>query len=430
MFAEHRDNHRREYAEGMSETLGSQEAFSPAGGTKHRRLGIHLDNIGHGLIVLLPLAMAISNRSSPLFLAFAALFVLASRLAAYRLVLKGVRTPALIFAACGIVYPLLTLAWAMRPALGLFSWGEAVLPAVSSAILVMSWRIVPPPRWMIAALAVAMLIAGAFIVAELHFGLPLRHLYGGRLATFVHNRPVVTLLLLLGPVLVLVGLRSRRMLCWSVLLVTVVAILVSESEAAKLGLLAAAGTLALTYAPFVWVKRLLTVVLLGLIWMQPYFGSTVEKIVPNTVIEATKAGNSRARIELWQAFSDVARRYPVFGTGFASSPHMGSHPVAAEISPAYRKLLNVGHPHNAFLQVWVELGAVGALFLTGLVLWVLECLSGAPAHIRRAGLVTLMTATSIGLVSHGAWQGWWIAAIALAAALLTLRPIRTQPAVP
>ncbi len=416
----------------MPNRITSEEIFSKPATGKDRGLSIHLENIGHGLIVLLPVAMAVANRSSPLLIACAALFVLASRLTSggidsYRLALKGVRTSALVFAICGIVYPLVTLAWALKPALGLFSWGEAVLPAISSAVLIISWRIAPPPRWMVGALAIAMLTAAGFIIAELQLGLPLRHLYGGRLATFVHNRPVVTLLLLLGPVLVLIGFQRRRMLCWSLLLATVAAVLVSESEAAKLGLVAAAGTYALSYAPFVWVKRLLAVFLLGLIWMQPFFGSTVDRIVPESVIEATKAGNSRARIELWQAFSDVSRRYPVFGTGFSSSPHMGSHPVAAEIDPAYRKLLSVGHPHNGFLQAWVELGAIGALFLTGLVLWVLKCLSDAPTDIRRIGLVTLMTSSAIALVSHGAWQGWWIAAVSLAAALLTLRPIRSSP---
>ena len=432
MFAEYREYYRRKYAAAAQNSTNSEEMPLRSSGDKRDRLGIHLDNIGHGLIVLLPVSMAVANRSSPLFLACAAIFVLASRLVSggidsYRSALKGVRTSALVFAICGIVYPLVTLAWALKPALGLFSWGEAVLPAVSSAVLIVSWRIAPPPRWMVGALAMAMLIAAGFIVAELLLNLPLRHLYGGRLATFVHNRPVVTLLLLLGPVLVLVGFHRRRMLCWLVLLATVVAIVESESEAAKLGLVAAAGTFALSYAPFIWVKRLLAVVLLGLIWMQPFFGSTVATIMPETVIEATEAGNSRARIQLWQAFSDVSRRYPIFGTGFASSPHMGSHPVAPKIDRAYRRMLKVGHPHNAFLQVWVELGAIGALFLSGLVLWVMKCLSGAPADIRRVGLVTLMTTSAIALVSHGAWQGWWIAAVTLAAALLTLRPAPSQP---
>jgi len=278
---------------------------------------------------------------------------------------------------------------------------------------------------MAGALATAMVIAAGLITAELLLDFPLQHVFRDRVGTFIHNRPVVTLFLLLGPVIALVGFRRRRALCSMLLLATVGTIAISDSEAAKLGLLAAAGTLALSYAPFVWVRRLLAILLLGLIWMQPFFGSIVARSVPDTVIEATKGGHSRERIELWQAFSDVARHYPIFGTGFASSPHMGDHPVAAEIDPAYRQMLKVGHPHNAFLQVWVELGVIGAFLLSALILWVLKCLSGAPENIRRVGLMILMSASAIALVSHGAWQGWWISATTLAAALLTVRPIRT-----
>ncbi|WP_162820162.1 O-antigen ligase family protein [Microvirga calopogonii] len=310
--------------------------------------------------------------------------------------------------------------------MGLFSWGEAMLPAVSSLILIVSWRAAPPPRWMVRALAWTMLIAAGLITAELLLKFPVRRLLSQRVDGFIYNRPVVTLLLLLAPVLALVGFRRQRALCLALLFLIVTTILISDSEAAKFGLLAAAGTFALSYAPFVWVRRFLTVVLLGLIWMQPFFGNVMRN-VPDRVIEATKAGHSRERIALWQAFSDVTHHYPVLGTGFGSSPHMGGHPVAAEINPAYRQMLKIGHPHNAFLQVWVELGTVGALLLSALVLWVLRRLSGAPANIRRAGLMTLMTAGAIALVSHGAWQGWWIAAVSLAAALLTVRPVLPKP---
>ena len=339
------------------------------------------------------------------------------------------RTGALILVLCGVAYALISVGWAMRPILGLSSWGEAVLPAVSSTILIVSWRAAPPPRWMAGALAWTILMTAGLITVELLFDFPVRRLLADRVDGFIYNRPVVTLLLLLAPVLVLVGFRRHRTLCPALLVLVAATILISDSEAAKFGLLAVTGTFALSYAPFIWVKRLLTVALLGLIWMQPFFGNVMRN-VPDAVIEATKAGHSRERIALWQAFSDVTHHYPVFGTGFASSPHMGDHPVAAHIDPAYRQMLRIGHPHNAFLQVWVELGAVGALFLSALVLWVLSCLSAVPADIRRVGLMTLMAASAIGLVSHGAWQGWWIAAIGLAAALLTLRPDRIGSGLP
>ncbi|WP_262027783.1 O-antigen ligase family protein [Microvirga sp. Mcv34] len=367
-----------------------------------------------------------------MFLACAAFFVLASRIAsgAIRLdrsALRGVRASILVLVLCGVAYPLISLSWAIGPATGLFSWGEAVLPALSSALLIMSWRAAPPPRWMGVALAGAMLVAAGVILGEILLGFPLRRLLTDRAVDgFLYNRTVVTLLLLLAPVLVLVGFRRQPALFLGLLVLGLGTILLADSEAAKLGLLVATGTFALSYVPFLWVKRLLTVVLLGLIWMQPFFGSAMRNL-PDIVVRATEAGHSRERIALWQAFSDVTHHFPVLGTGFSSSPHMGRHPVAAAIDPAYRAMLRIGHPHNAFLQVWVELGAVGAVLLSALILWVLRCLSGAPPDIRRVGLMTLMTASAIALVSHGAWQGWWIAAVSLAAALLTLRPVPPNP---
>ncbi|MBQ0823886.1 O-antigen ligase family protein [Microvirga sp. HBU67558] len=426
MFAEYRPAYKQEHAEDMLSLAGIEEPETRQLTEKSRRLSVHLDNIGHGLIVSLPVAMVVANRSSPLLLTCAALFILAARLisgtaAPHRLAVRRPRTGVLILVLCGVAYPLVTLGWAIKPAVGLFSWGEAVLPAVSSAILILSWRAAPPPRWMAKGLALALMIAAALIAAELLLNFPLRHILRDRVGTFIHNRPTVTLFLLLGPVIALLGFRKRRTLCLVLLLATVPTIVISDSEAAKLGLLAAVGTLALSYAPFAWVRRFLTVALLCLIWVQPFFGGTVARSVPDSMVEATKGAHTRERIELWQAFSDVARRYPVFGTGFASSPHLGNHPIAAEINPAYREMLKVGHPHNAFLQVWVELGAVGALLLSFLTLWVMRCLATAPADIRRVGLMTLMSASAIALVSHGAWQGWWISAVTLAAALLTLR---------
>jgi len=431
MLADYQEGQQQKYADGTRHDKEREVIKRRPISDERRRPSLQLDSIGHGVLVSIPIAMAIANRSAPLFLVSAALLVLASRLisgafGSRRLALEGMRTGALILVLCGVAYALISVGWAMRPILGLSSWGEAVLPAVSSTILIVSWRAAPPPRWMAGALAWTILMTAGLITVELLFDFPVRRLLADRVDGFIYNRPVVTLLLLLAPVLVLVGFRRHRTLCPALLVLVAATILISDSEAAKFGLLAVTGTFALSYAPFIWVKRLLTVALLGLIWMQPFFGNVMRN-VPDAVIEATKAGHSRERIALWQAFSDVTHHYPVFGTGFASSPHMGRHPVAKHIDRAYRRMLRIGHPHNAFLQVWVELGAVGALFLSALVLWVLSCLSAVPADIRRVGLMTLMAASAIGLVSHGAWQGWWIAAIGLAAALLTLRPDRPKP---
>jgi O-antigen ligase len=72
------------------------------------------------------------------------------------------------------------------------------------------------------------------------------------------------------------------------------------------------------------------------------------------------------------------------------------------------------------LQWWLELGLPGALigaaFLTVLVAGIARHLPGRAEAAAGQGL--LVAATVVAGVSYGAWQGWWIAALALSAALM------------
>jgi O-antigen ligase len=105
---------------------------------------------------------------------------------------------------------------------------------------------------------------------------------------------------------------------------------------------------------------------------------------------------------------------------------MAEDPVAQMVADPFRVLLGAGHPHNALLQIWVELGAAGAvlaatlLVLTTIWAWRLRGL----AAVIVAGLAG--TVLSIAAVSHGAWQGWWIADVGAAIALIAAK-LREMP---
>ncbi|MFN3449329.1 MAG: O-antigen ligase family protein [Roseococcus sp.] len=72
------------------------------------------------------------------------------------------------------------------------------------------------------------------------------------------------------------------------------------------------------------------------------------------------------------------------------------------------------HPHNAALQVWLELGAVGAALAAALA-WLLGVAAArAPCPAAAAGALASGAVTA--MLSFGAWQAWWIAAGLLAAA--------------
>jgi O-antigen ligase len=69
------------------------------------------------------------------------------------------------------------------------------------------------------------------------------------------------------------------------------------------------------------------------------------------------------------------------------------------------------HTHNAPLQVWLELGAVGA----ALAAWLMAALGFAAARASPApGAAGCLAASlTVGMLSYGIWQEWWIALLLL-----------------
>jgi O-antigen ligase len=83
------------------------------------------------------------------------------------------------------------------------------------------------------------------------------------------------------------------------------------------------------------------------------------------------------------------------------------------------------HPHNAALQIWLELGLVGAIAAAAAMLALGRRIRGDRA--TRAALAgTLLAACTVGSVGYGIWQGWWMGAlwilVALGAVLIPSKP--------
>ena len=79
------------------------------------------------------------------------------------------------------------------------------------------------------------------------------------------------------------------------------------------------------------------------------------------------------------------------------------------------------HPHSASLQIWHDLGLVGALLSAALLAYGGLLLSRAFAHDRYAGAATAAVFTMFGLMANvgwSLWQEWWMATLLLTAALI------------
>lgn len=223
-------------------------------------------------------------------------------------------------------------------------------------------------------------------------------------------------------------LRGLILVAGAVLLVLL------PGEAAKLAVLAGgvAGGLALL-APRLVPRLLGAALALSILAMPAVLGPVLAQDLPADRIPPSAAH----RLLIWDFVGGRIAERPVLGWGMESSREIPGHrdhpapaalerfhltgPEAALWLPA-AQLLPL-HPHNAALQIWLELGLPGAL-LGALLAWLLGC---AAARSRWPAVATavLAAATVTGMLSFGAWQEWWVGAELMALAAVAGLPRRS-----
>jgi O-antigen ligase len=153
---------------------------------------------------------------------------------------------------------------------------------------------------------------------------------------------------------------------------------------------------------------------LAAVAVAPFIGSMGGTLIPASFHERMAQGHSRERVDLWTSFGAAVREQPILGAGFGVSPRMAETGVAKKVPASQQRMLAIGHPHNAALQIWVELGAVGGILALAIVFLILRLIARQPHIIGSASLALLAGAAAVALVGHGAWQGWWAASLGAA----------------
>lgn len=391
-----------------------------------------IEAAGAILLCALPLAMAIANKSSPLVVVLvAATFTAAAFLREGRDALARILAPLaspIGFAALAfLAWCLISLAWTPLPELSLRVLREFA-PTLVAAYLVA--RLAPDrlPDWAPRLAGLLLVLAGLYEIASLSTNMAPQRAFGQRDMLFVANRPVMTFLLLAGPIALLLALGRQRLASLSVVAATAAAILRSVSGAATMGLIAGTAMAALAWG--LPRKAALAIVGIGLglaIILAPVEGDVLEVAMPDFVHARLEHSSSRARVAIARSFGAAVAADPWRGAGFGTSGRFQDVPAAAGLAPEMRGFLSVGHPHNSFLQVWAELGLPGVM-LAGLVLLLtLRALAAWPAGAFKAGIGLVAACAAIVFVEHGAWQAWWTAGLGAAIAWLRMaRQVETR----
>lgn len=122
-----------------------------------------------------------------------------------------------------------------------------------------------------------------------------------------------------------------------------------------------------------------------------------------------------ARVEIWSYVADRIGEQPWIGRGLdAGRAHLPEIPI---------------HPHSASLQIWFELGLLGALTAAALLAVTGRALVRRFGDNRPAAAAAAGTLAALGVVanlSFNLWAEWWLAAMFIAGGLVAAldRPAR------
>lgn len=141
------------------------------------------------------------------------------------------------------------------------------------------------------------------------------------------------------------------------------------------------------------------------------------------------------RVGIWSFAAEQAAAHAPWGAGFDAARAIGREGhVLEELRPqlGYAPAAMPLHPHNAFLQVWLELGVVGVIALALLFVGLLQAAwrLSRERWSRAAAAAAIVTALPPFVLNFGVWQAWWISALWLGAALTVgfiVMPARRLP---
>lgn len=136
--------------------------------------------------------------------------------------------------------------------------------------------------------------------------------------------------------------------------------------------------------------------------------------------------SARHRVVIWGTAAEEVMRSPVIGIGADATRVAMRKAVSNTVQAKPKRDLGrfesgyANHAHNVYLQVWYELGAIGALLFLSIGLLTLQAIAKLQASAQPAAISMFVTTSLLIGFSYSMWQTWFISALGLAIALFAI----------
>ena len=117
--------------------------------------------------------------------------------------------------------------------------------------------------------------------------------------------------------------------------------------------------------------------------------------------------NHRHRVEIWQVAMEQWQASPWKGLGLEAARNLPRGDFVSQFTADSDKLLPL-HPHNATLNILLDLGIIGAFIVAAFLVILALRSQKLPQQVSGYALAALMAAFTAAQTSYGIWQGWWV----------------------
>lgn len=180
------------------------------------------------------------------------------------------------------------------------------------------------------------------------------------------------------------------------------------SRAASAGVAAGMVVLLTAWISLTWTRRILSLlVVIGFLGMVPA-GLALPSLAQKT--DGWLFASAQQRLDIWHASAQRVMIKPAQGWGTDAARAFDDPDTARHLQglPADQPVTTSLHPHNGFLQIWMEWGAVGVgviLFLWAALMGVVRLLDD---EFQALALGMLACALVVLNTAYGLMQAWWI----------------------
>jgi O-antigen ligase len=372
---------------------------------------------------------------APLLAGAGALMAIGAIAARQRLPLPG--RQGLLLLVLLLTWGALSLIWAINPRGAVTTLAQTTGVLVCAAVLMSGTSMLgaQATRKLFRVVAIVLAAAMCLYAIELAFGAPIRSLTritapSGEELFSPYNRGLTVFLLLVAPTVISLRRNSQPRFAAALSLGAGAIIYLyygGSLQTALTGGLFAALLAFLWRAQAVKALGLLTALMILLAPFVVHFtlmGDAIDRIAP-------RIGSLSAvhRLVIWEFATGKIEERPLAGWGLDAARAMPGGKEKRTIvfgreSGTYARDLEELplHTHNLALQLWLELGVIGAALGAGFVAWLFLQIARAQGDRIETALLTghATTALLIAGLSYGIWQAWWLSTLVLSAALCRL----------